>query len=86
MIYEFTFQREKCLQGDLKGQKTHPQVEHFLWCLQNIDKQTEQTKPISMVFLWQKHLKESQTSDMNKENREETQIEYALKDAFEKHM
>ena len=35
---------------------TYPQVVHFLWYLQNIDKQTEQTYPMSIVFLWQKHL------------------------------
>ena len=51
----------------MKGQSTHPQVEHFLWCLQNIDKQTEQTYPMSMVFLWQKHLYGPQISDMGKE-------------------
>lgn len=42
---------------------THPQVEHFLWCLQNIDKQTEHTYPMSIVFLWQKQLQEPQPAD-----------------------
>lgn len=36
--------------------KTYPHVEHERCPLQKIDKQTEHTNPMSIDFLWQKHL------------------------------
>ena len=59
-IYKLTIitrlKRNSSWEGKTLEWKTYPQVEHFFWFLQNIDKQTEQTYPMSIVFLWQKHL------------------------------
>ena len=35
---------------------TYPHVEHEPCFLQKIDKHTEHINPVSIIFLWQKHL------------------------------